>query len=140
ILVVQMTERARRRQPEKRLVEALHAPALVIDRDEQRRLAHRVNLLDEPLELLAALEVALEQDHARDERRAQPFALVGVDRSPFEVDHQRAQGHWRLSSFHEITTGVRTGTRSNSSTISALRILMQPIELGTPIGASSGAP
>src|SRR5690606_32735821 len=112
VLVVQMPERARRRQPEERLMEALHAPALVIDRDEQRGLAYRVNLLDETLELLPALEVALEQDHARDERRAQPFALVGVDRGPFEVDHQRAQGHWRLSSLHEIRTGVRTGTRS----------------------------
>ena len=39
-----------------------------------------------------------------------------------------------------IVTGVPTGTRSNNSTISALRIRTQPCDPGTPIVAESGLP
>ena len=54
ILVVEAAERAKRRQGEERLAEALHAPAFVVDGDEQRRRADRVQVGDEVLELLAA--------------------------------------------------------------------------------------
>ena len=44
VLVVEPAERAERRQAEERLAKALHATALVIDRHEQRRLAHGMDV------------------------------------------------------------------------------------------------
>ena len=140
ILVVEAAERAQRRQPEERLAESLHAPALVVDGHEQRRLANRVDLGDELLELLDALEVAGEEDDAADERRREPLALVGHERRASQIDHQRTERHACSNRPQAMSTTVPAGTRSNSSTTSRFAMRMQPIEPGTPSGSVSGAP
>lgn len=42
--------------------------------------------------------------------------------------------------YSRISTGVRTGTASKSSTMSVFRMRMQPMEPGLPISALSGLP
>ncbi len=69
LLVVQPSQRTKRRQPEKRLTEPLHSPAFLIDGHEQRRLANCMNVGNELRELRDALEVTREKNHAANERR-----------------------------------------------------------------------
>jgi hypothetical protein len=49
-------------------MEALYPAAFLIDRDEERWLAHGVNRVDQRLELLQAREVSGEQDDPADRR------------------------------------------------------------------------
>src|SRR5262249_30198754 len=93
-----------------------------------RRSVGRVVVGDDELSRPAPrLERRGRSAHA-DERRRQQLLLVerGNDDRDFH--------------YVEILTGVPAGTRSNSSTISALRIRMQPIEPGAPMGTESGLP
>ncbi len=93
VLVVEMSEGTRRRQAHEGLAKALHAPAFLVHGDQQGRLADRVDLGHELLELRAIAEVAGEQDDAADERRLEAPALLGRQGRALDVDHERTQGH-----------------------------------------------
>ncbi len=143
---MQAAERAKRREPEERLAEALNAAAFVVHGYEQRRLANRVQFRDELRDLLAALEVAREEDHAADERRLEPCTLVVGYRRASQVDHQGSERHVHSSSSkrtrvcYAISTRVPVGTSSKSSTRPKLPIRTQPIDPGTPSAVDSGVP
>ena len=117
-----LPERAQRRQAEERLAEALHAAAFLIDGDEQRRLANRVDLGNQRRELLEAREIALEQDDPADERRLEPLALVGA-RSRYRASRSSAGPATRSLPLRRqaMSTIVPAATLSNSSTMSLLR-------------------
>jgi len=59
-----MTDGAERRQRRKPLPESLHAPALVIDGDQEPWTAQPVDLRHQLLKLLRIGVIAGEQDHA----------------------------------------------------------------------------
>jgi len=73
--------------------ETLHAAAFVIDGDQQRRISHRMDLLDKRAQLRRGEVVAREQDHAADQRMRQYFPVGGCQLGSGNVDHQRSQGH-----------------------------------------------
>ncbi len=141
VLVVEPSELAKRRQPEERLAEALHAPAFLIDGHEQRRLTNGMDLGGELRELLDALEVTREQDDAAHERRREPLALVRGKGLAAQIDHQGTQRHdVSAPRLTRCPRPFRLATRSNSSTTSPFAMRMQPIEPGTPSGSVSGVP
>ena len=86
-------QRTRRRQPGELAAEALHAPALLIDRHQQRRLTQAVDVGQQGLQLLRRLEVASEQDHAADLGVTQDLPLFGGERQAAYAQHDRSQGH-----------------------------------------------
>ncbi len=140
LAVVDLAEAAHRRQHREALAEALHAPALVIDADQQPRRAQRVNFGAEFGELARGFVVAREQDHAADARMAQQFAVGSAQREAGQTEHDGTERHLDAPVVHWIQTSSPACTRSNSSMTSALRMRMQPCERGTPIGSVSGVP
>ncbi len=82
-----------RRQGRETLAKTLHAAAFVVDRDQQRRAAHRSNLSHQRAQLCAIDVVAREQDHAAHERMRQHLAIFGAELGAGDIDHQRAQRH-----------------------------------------------
>ena len=93
IQVELVTDAARWRQPRELGTEALHAPAFLVDGDDERRRAHGVDVGHQLRELLGRLVVAREQDDAAHERMAQHVAVLGRQLETCHVDHQRTQGH-----------------------------------------------
>ena len=75
--VKQLTQATRGRQAREAGAEALHAPALMIDRDEQWRIARRMNAARELQQLLGAFVVACEEDDAAHQRMREHVALLG---------------------------------------------------------------
>ncbi len=88
-----VTDGAQWRQRGKSLPETLHAPALVIDGDQQPRTSQTVDLRHEVLQLPRIGVVAGEQDDAAHQRMSQQFTIFRAQRSAGDVDHQWAQGH-----------------------------------------------
>ena len=93
IRVMQVPERAHGRDGQERLAKSLHAPALVIDRYEQRRRPERMDLGNEPLELGDVGEIPGEQNHSAYRPRREPVALLVGERSAPDADHERTQRH-----------------------------------------------
>ena len=91
-----MADEAQRRQRREPRAEALHAPAFVIDRHQQPRTAHRMDLCHEPLQLLRVGVVAREQDDAADQRMDQHLAILGRQFLAGDVDHQWSERHCAL--------------------------------------------
>lgn len=91
--IVAAAEEAHRRQHREVLAKTLDPPALVIDRDQQRRPAQGADLGDEARDLLAAVEVARKEDHRADERVLEHIAVLGQQRAAGNVDHQRTERH-----------------------------------------------
>ncbi len=75
----------------KALAKALHAAAFVIDRDQQRRLAHGMNLARQFRELIGRAVVARKQDHAADQRMREAPAVVGGKLGARDVEHHRPE-------------------------------------------------
>ncbi len=93
-LVVETPEHRRRRQPREALAKALHAPALLVHRHQQRRCPQSVNLGDERCQLRRRCVVAREQDHRTDGGMQQALAVGGRERRTLDVAHERTQ--WEL--------------------------------------------
>src|SRR3979411_2976562 len=68
VAIPTLTECAHRRQFAKSVAESLDTAALVIDRDQQRRVTQGVNRVGEEIELPGRFIVAREQDNAAHER------------------------------------------------------------------------
>jgi hypothetical protein len=81
-----------RRQRREAGPQALHPPALLVDRDQQARLAQGMDVDTQGLQLRGILEIALEQDDAADGRLQQQFAVGRREPRPGQADHQRPGG------------------------------------------------
>ncbi len=136
ILLVDLAETPAGWQPCETLAEALHPPPLVVHGHQQARMTQGMNLLDQRGNLFRRFVVSRKQDQPARQRVAQAFAVLGRQRLALDVEHDRTERHGQA----RMVTGVPAGTRSNSSTMSRLHILMQPREPGIPIGSSSGQP
>ena len=88
-----MADTAQRRQLGEPRAEALDPPAFVIDADDQRRRTHRMDIGDQPGQLLGFGVVAREEDHAADRRVRQQFALLRLQHRTLEIDHEWTEGH-----------------------------------------------
>ena len=94
ILVPQVSEPPHWRQARESFAEPLHAPTFVIDGDQQRRIAERVDFVGELAQLLRRLEVPCEQDHHADQRMGQPVPVRGSKfDGAFEADDHRSYRH-----------------------------------------------
>ena len=87
VAIPALTELSHRRHRRETFAKALHASALVIDADEQRRIAHRANRRGQRLELLRGGVVARKQDHAADQRIADALAVLGGKLEAGDVEH-----------------------------------------------------
>ena len=88
----------------------LHPTAFMIDRDDQRRAAQRMDLGGQRQQLFRVAEVAREQDHAADQRVEQPLALFIRERKACDIEHHRPQ---------RPDGGGRTGLESHRFSIRA---------------------
>ena len=93
VVVPPVAEPAHRRHACKCIAATLHAPAFVVDGDQQRWRAQAMNRRAEGCELLRIDIVAGEQDRAADQRMAQAFALFRGQFGTGDIDHQRAVIH-----------------------------------------------
>src|SRR5258706_11153333 len=89
VAVPQAAQLAHRRNRAEALAKALHAAALVVDADRQRGLAQAPDLVRQRAELLAALEVAREQDHSARGGMGEALAVVVGERRADAIDHRR---------------------------------------------------
>ena len=71
--------------------EPLHAPSLVVHRDEERWRTKRVKLRGEGRERSWPGEVALEQDHAADRRVRRNLAVLRIELRTGHVHHDGAE-------------------------------------------------
>ena len=94
IALPQFAQAAHRRQAGKAFATALHAAALVVDGDWQRRLAQGMDFSGQPRQLLGRTVVAGKQDQSADARVQQALALEIAQLGPGDVDHQRAVRHF----------------------------------------------
>ena len=118
IRVPQRAQRAHRRQHGEAVAEALHAAAVVVDGDQQRRLSQGMNLESQFLEDGERLEIALEQDDAADQRMPQELAFLIREARPRQVEHQRAE---RQGSGHGLSSSSTT-TKARAVSASSLRL------------------
>ncbi len=93
VAVPQLAEPAHRRQTREPAAEPLHAPAFVVDRNQQWRIAQRVDLGRQPKQLRRRLEVTSEQDHHADQRVHQPLALARRQLETVDADDHRSGRH-----------------------------------------------
>ena len=93
VAVPKFTQAPHRRQARKASAEPLHASAFVVDRDQQRGIAQRVDFGRQPAKLLRGLEVAREQDHHADQRMCQPIAIFRGQLQPIDADDHGANRH-----------------------------------------------
>ena len=96
------------RKPREAGAEALHAPALLVDGDQEPWSAQGVDLARQRRELLRRLVVAVEQDDAPHQRMAQELARRGVERQALDADHDRPE---HLSAPAGARPGGRAGRR-----------------------------
>src|SRR5262249_49349732 len=73
--------------------EALHAPTLLVNGDDQRRAACGVDCSHELRQLFRVRVVPGEENDAANERMPQQLALLGRHSGPEKVDHQRPKAH-----------------------------------------------
>src|SRR5574341_835923 len=106
-------ELAHRRQRGESIAEALHPPALVVDADQQLRLAQRADLLRQGMQLLGALEIAAEEDHAARGGMQHPPSVVVGQRGPDGVEDGGAER--RLQPSHSRITVAAAMSRSSVS-------------------------
>src|SRR5690606_12839821 len=99
-----------------------------------------MDFLHQRLQLRQVVEIAGEQDHAAHLRMAKDLALFRAQCIAADAQHDLPERHGLVLLHSRIRTGVYTGTRSNSSMSSALRMRMQPAEPGTPMRSVSGQP
>ena len=88
-----MAERASGRKNRERRAEALHPSAFLVDSHQEGWVANRMDIIDERAQLVEVLKVAREQNHAADDGRSEPFALIGRERRPAQTDHQGTERH-----------------------------------------------
>ncbi len=86
-------ELAHRRNLREALAEALHPPALVVHRDQQRRRAQRVDRGSELCKLAWRLVIAREQDHPADQRMHQSCLVLRSQSRAQHIQHHRPQTH-----------------------------------------------
>ena len=77
------------------MAEALHAPALVVDTDEELRRAQLANRMGELDQLQRRGEVSREEDHRAHLRMLQALEIVGRELEARDVDHDRPEPHAR---------------------------------------------
>lgn len=140
IQVVLVAKPAQRRQCIKPFPETLDPPTFLVDGDQQLRRTQSPDLRNEIRDLPAVPEVPAEQDHGADQRVLEARSFGRRQGRAFQVHHQGAKGHVFTGAYGMTFTIVPAATASNSQHTSALRILMQPCENGTPIGSLSGVP
>ena len=136
IEIILSPDQMRGRQCREAVTESLHAAALVVHGDEQRRPPHRVDLDGQAPELPGIPIVAAEQDDAADQRVGEHLPVLRTKLEALDVDHEGAERH----ASSQMSTGVPTGTWSNSSITSRLRILIHPCDAATPTDSVSGVP
>ena len=88
---VALPQRTHRWQAGEAIAEALHAPPLVIHRDQQRGLAQGMDLGGQGLELFGVSVVAREQDDPADQGMAQTLAVERGQFGTGDIDHQRPE-------------------------------------------------
>ncbi len=133
VAVPELAQRAHRRDGGEAVAEALHAAALVVDRDQQVRrpqLADRMRELDQ---LQRCGEIAREEDHAAHLRMLQALDVVGCQLEPADVDHDRSQPH--RASFPSRTTKA---TATPPSSLNERWNSVTPIFFRCPAMAVSG--
>jgi hypothetical protein len=116
-----LAERAHRRNRAEARAKPLHAPALVVDRDQQRRIAQRVDVARERRERVRRRVVAREQDRAADERMAQSLAVRGAERRAFDPDDERPARQREGTTPHAAASRIsdfisRTASRNPTNT------------------------
>src|SRR5690606_3680988 len=80
------------RQARESLAKALHPAPLVVHRDQQSRLAQRMDLGAKRLDLWRGFVVAREQDHAAHLGMQQAFPVLRVQVLALDVEHHAAEG------------------------------------------------
>ena len=86
----QLAHRGYLRKP---LAEALHAPAFVVHRDQQRGRAQRMDRRGEFDQLAGRLVIAREQDRPAGQRMPQPRLVLRRQRLAQQIQHNWSQAH-----------------------------------------------
>src|SRR6185295_4797250 len=92
------------RQPRETFTKSLHATALVVDRDQQRRVAQGMNFGGQFLQLAWMFIVPREQDHSTSQRMTQALAGGFAELLAFDVQHDQSRRRWCV---HWIIAPVR---------------------------------
>ena len=104
IAVPELAEFPHRRDRREAVLEALHAPALVIDRDQQVRRANLADRVGELDQLQRRREVAREEDHATHLRMLQALDVVRRELEAADVHHHGAEFHFPSRTTKAIAT------------------------------------
>ncbi len=104
VAVVQRPQRRHRRQTREPVTKPLYAPTLLIHRDEQTRLAQRMNRRAQALQLLGIGVVAVEQHDAADQRMTQHLSILHGELGAGHIDHQRTKRHIGLRAAYALTS------------------------------------
>ena len=91
VLLPHLAQFAHRRNAGEPLAKALHPPAFVIDREQQRRRAQVADLAGQRFQLLGRSEVAGKQNDAAHRGMAQTFTLFRRERQASHVEHDRPE-------------------------------------------------
>ena len=91
IVVVSRADATRGGKLGEPFTEPLHAPSLVVHRDEERWRTKRVKLRGEGRERSRPGEVALEEDHAADRRVRRDLAILRIELRTGDVHHEGAE-------------------------------------------------
>ncbi len=91
ICAVLAADDAHGRDGREAVTKPLHAAALVVHRDDQRRAAQRTHLVDEIGKLLRRPVVAAEEDQAADGGLAQQVTVSRCQADTVDVEHHRSE-------------------------------------------------
>ncbi len=114
--VVALAEHAHGGNRGEAVAEALHATALVVDRDEQRRIALHPDVGDECCHLRRRRVVASEQDDAADHGARKARAVRGGERETLHAEHHRPRRRHDAAASRSSAFICRTASRKPTKT------------------------